>query len=48
MGGRDKSGAWEEHTYTTLHKIDNKQECPVPYRDLYWIPGSSVHGDSPL
>ena len=24
--GRDKSGAWEEHTHTTIHKIDNQQE----------------------
>ena len=23
--GRDKSGAWGEHTHTTIYKIDNKQ-----------------------
>ena len=25
MGGRDKSGAWDEHTHTTMYKIDNQQ-----------------------
>ena len=25
VGGRDKSGAWDEHTHTTIYKIDNKQ-----------------------
>ena len=24
-GGRDKSGAWDEHTHTTIYKIDNQQ-----------------------
>ena len=24
-GGRDKSGAWEEYTHTTIYKIDNHQ-----------------------
>ena len=24
-GGRDKSGAWDEHTHTTTYKIDNQQ-----------------------
>ena len=24
-GGGDKSGAWDEHTHTTIYKIDNKQ-----------------------
>ena len=24
--GRDKSGAWEEHTHITIYKIDNQQE----------------------
>ena len=24
-GGRDKSGAWDEHTDTTINKIDNQQ-----------------------
>ena len=23
--GRDKSGAWDEHTHTTIYKIDNQQ-----------------------
>ena len=25
VGDRDKSGAWDEHTYTTIYKIDNQQ-----------------------
>ena len=25
LGGRDKSGAWDEHTHTTMYKIDNQQ-----------------------
>ena len=25
MVGRDKSGACNEHTHTTIHKIDNQQ-----------------------
>ena len=25
MVGRDKSGAWDEHTHTTIYEIDNKQ-----------------------
>ena len=25
MGERDKSGAWDEHTHTTIYKIDNQQ-----------------------
>ena len=24
-GGRDKSGAWNEHIHTTIYKIDNQQ-----------------------
>ena len=24
--GRDKSGAWDEHTHTTVYKIGNQQE----------------------
>ena len=24
-GGRDKSEAWDEHTHTTIYKIDNQQ-----------------------
>ena len=24
-GGRDKSGAWDEHTHTIIYKIDNQQ-----------------------
>ena len=23
--GRDKSGAWDEHTHTTIYKVDNQQ-----------------------
>ena len=25
VGDRDKSGAWDEHTYTTIYKTDNQQ-----------------------
>ena len=25
VGGSDKSGAWDEHTHTTIYKIDNQQ-----------------------
>ena len=32
-GGREVSGAWNEHTHTTVHKTDNKitdnPGCPV-------------------
>ena len=25
MMGKDKSGAWDEHTHTIIYKIDNQQ-----------------------
>ena len=25
LGGRDKSGPWDEHTPTTIYKTDNQQ-----------------------
>ena len=25
MGGRDKSGAWDEHIHTAIYKIHNQQ-----------------------
>ena len=28
-GGRDKSGAWDEHTHTTVYEVDNKQGLTV-------------------
>ena len=28
-GERDKSGAWDEHTYTTIYKTDNRREPAV-------------------
>ena len=35
--GRDKSGAWDEHTHATLYKIDNQQGPTVLHRELYLI-----------
>ena len=26
---RDKLGVWDEHTHTTIHKIDNQQEPTI-------------------
>ena len=36
-GGRDKSGAWEEHTHTTISKTDNQ---------LYSTGNSTQYSDS--
>ena len=33
-GGRDKSGVWDEHTYTTIYKTTNK--------DLLYSTGNST------
>ena len=30
--GRDKSGAWDEHTHTTIYKIDNQQGPTIHHR----------------
>ena len=27
--GRDKSGAWDEHTHTTIYNIGNQQEPTI-------------------
>ena len=35
--GRDKSGAWDEHTHTTIYKIDNQQVPTVQHREIYSI-----------
>ena len=35
--GRDKSGAWDEHTDTTIYKTDNQQGPTVQHRELYSI-----------
>ena len=37
LGGGDKSGAWDEHTHTTIYKIDNQQGPTVQHRELYSI-----------
>ena len=29
VGGRVKSGAWDEHTHTTIYKTDNQQRPTV-------------------
>ena len=36
-GRRDKSGAWGEHTHTTIHKTDNQQGPTVQHREIYPI-----------
>ena len=36
-GGRDKSEAWDEHTHTTIYKIDNQQGLTVQHSELYSI-----------
>ena len=41
MGRRDKSGAWDEHTYTTVYKVDNK--CDL----LYGTGNSTQYSDNP-
>ena len=33
--GRDKSGAWEEHTHITIYKIDDQQGPTKYHRELY-------------
>ena len=35
--GRDKSGAWEEHTHATIYKIDSQQGPTVEHRELCLI-----------
>ena len=35
--GRNKSGAWYEHVYTTIYEIDNQQGPTVWHRELYSI-----------
>ena len=37
LGGRDKSGAWDEPTHTTINKIDNQRGPSVKHRGLYSI-----------
>ena len=37
MVGRDKSGAWDEYTHTTIYKRDNQQGPTVEHRELYSI-----------
>ena len=32
--GREKSGAWDKHTHTTIYKIDNQQGPTVEHREL--------------
>ena len=32
--GREYSGAWDEHTYTTAFKIDDQQGPTVQHREL--------------
>ena len=34
---RDKSGAWDDHTHSTIYKIDNQQRPTVEHRELYSI-----------
>ena len=29
VGGRDESGAWDEHIHTTIYKIDNQQQLTI-------------------
>ena len=29
VGGRDKLGAWDEHTHTTIYKMDNQHGSTV-------------------
>ena len=29
VAGRDKSGAWDEHTHSTIYRIDNQQRPTV-------------------
>ena len=36
-GERDKLGAWEDHTCTTIYKTDEKQGPPVQHREIYSI-----------
>ena len=31
----DRLGAWDEHTHTTLYKINNQQGPAVEHRELY-------------
>ena len=37
MVGRDKSGAWDEYTHTTIYKRDNQQGPTVEHRELYSV-----------
>ena len=41
--GRDKSGAWEEHTHITIYKIDNQKEPTMQPRELYSIFCDNLH-----
>ena len=34
VGGRGKSGAWDEHIHTTTYKMDNQQQLTIYYREL--------------
>ena len=34
-GGRNKSGAWDEHMHTTIYIYDNQQRPTVQQRKLY-------------
>ena len=34
-GGRDKSGAWNAYTHTTIYKVDDQQGPTLQHRGLY-------------
>ena len=35
VSGRDKLGIWDQHTHTTIYKIDNQEGPMVQHKELY-------------
>ena len=44
MRERDTSGAWDEHTHTTIYKIGNQQGPTILHRELYSIFCDNLYG----
>ena len=42
--GRDKLGAWDEHTHTTVYQTDNQQVPAVEHGELYSILCNNLNG----
>ena len=42
--GRDKLGDWDQHIYTTIYKINNRQGLTVQHREIYSVLCNNLYG----